>query len=290
MRWVLWVWALVAPCAAWAEAGTLCSEGRHGHAFCIRPAHFAFDLCHTLQGEAARHGLDPGFFTRLIWQESRFDPNALSPANAMGIAQFIASTAKLRGLADPYTPAAALEASARYLAHLTQEFGNPGLAAAAYNAGEDRAGRFLAMQSGLPRETTDYVQIITGLAAEDWRDAPPRSHDFRLDNTRAFLPACLALAHKRRVTPLKPPAPRLKPWGVHIAFGTSRNAALAAVRRNTRTCKSMVSGEKIDFVRDKRRKIYVIARIGHDSRDSATDFCIKLAQSGCRCRVYRTAK
>ena len=65
-------------------------------------------------------GLDAGFFARLIWQESRFDPNALSHANARGIAQFIPSTALLRGLKDPYNPADALEHSAHYLAEMAR--------------------------------------------------------------------------------------------------------------------------------------------------------------------------
>ncbi|MEP4199046.1 MAG: lytic transglycosylase domain-containing protein [Aliishimia sp.] len=272
----------------------MCSKGRFGHAFCIRPSQFSFDLCHSLAGEAERHGLAPGFLTRLIWQESRFDPNALSPANAMGIAQFIASTAALRGLQDPFNPGEALEASARYLAFLTQEFGNPGLAAAAYNAGEGRAARFLSRQSGLPQETINYVQIITGLSAETWRDTPPKSADFRLGKEKPFIAACLDLAKRRRITPLAPIPPALKPWGVHLAFGTSKSTARAALQRNTRTCRSTVRNETIDYIRDARRtsnrKRYTIARIGRNSRENATQLCLKLSRSGCRCRVYKTAK
>lgn len=294
MRWALYLLMFLLPLPAAAEPGALCSQGRFGHSHCLRPSHFSFDLCHTLQGEAARHGLDPGFFTRLIWQESRFDPNAISPADAMGIAQFIDSTAKLRGLSDPFNPGEALEASAQYLAFLVQEFGNPGLAAVAYNAGEARAGRFLARQSGLPRETVNYVQIITGVSAEVWRDTPPKAHDFRLSKIQLFIPACLELAQNRRITPLKPPPPALKPWGVHLAFGTSRKAARDAFRRNTRTCRSLVQKEKIDLISDSRRtanrKNYLIARIGRNSRDGATKLCLALSRSGCRCRVYPTAR
>ena len=269
----------------------MCSPGRFGHAQCLRPSHFAFDLCHTLKNEATRHGLDPGFFTRLIWQESRFDPNAISPANAMGIAQFIASTAKLRGLLDPFNPGDALESSAQYLAFLTQEFGNHGLAAVAYNSGEVRAAGFLARQGGLPRETINYVQIITGITAEDWRDEPPAAHDFRLDKDTGFLPACLKLAQNRRITPLKPVPPNIKPWGVQIAFGKSRNAARAAVKRNTRSCRQIMSGERVDYLRVKNRAQgrpgYFMARIGRNSRANATKLCRSLSRSGCRCRVFR---
>ena len=87
--------------------------------------------------------MDIGFFARLIWQESRFDPNALSHADARGIAQFIPSTALLRGLKDPYNPADALEHSAQYLAEMVRRYGNEGMAAIGYNGGERRAEGFL---------------------------------------------------------------------------------------------------------------------------------------------------
>ncbi|MCO4825474.1 MAG: transglycosylase SLT domain-containing protein, partial [Amylibacter sp.] len=79
----------------------------------IRTAHSAFDTCQALRDVSRTHGLDAGFFTRLIWQESRFDPNALSPAGAQGIAQFMPQTAKLRGLSASYNPALALDHSAQ---------------------------------------------------------------------------------------------------------------------------------------------------------------------------------
>lgn len=291
MRFWLLILLLMAPRAGWAEPGTMCSPGRFGHIQCMRPSHFAFDLCQTLEKQARRHGLDPGFFTRLIWQESRFDPNAVSPARAMGIAQFIASTAALRGLKDPFNPGDALESSAEYLGFLQTTFGNPGLAAVAYNSGESRAARFMAGQSGLPRETVNYVQIITGLSAERWRDDPPSGHDFGLEDARAFMPACLSLAQGRRITPLGPVPARIKPWGVQIAFGTTRSRAHASVKRNTRACRRIVAGESIDYIRVKHRaqgrKGYLMARIGRNSRSNAVKLCRRLLRSGCKCRVFR---
>ena len=133
---------------------------------CIRAEHDAFDICQALRDVSRKHGLDAGFFTRLIWQESRFDPNALSPAGAQGIAQFIPSTAKLRGLNAAYNPADALDHSAQYLVKLVDRFGNAGLAAVAYNGGETRAANFVARTNGLATETINYVDIITGHSAE----------------------------------------------------------------------------------------------------------------------------
>jgi hypothetical protein len=54
------------------------------------------------------------------------------------------------------------------LRKLHNEFGNLGLAAAAYNAGSGRIQKWLSGRSTLPRETRAYVRIITGNNAENW--------------------------------------------------------------------------------------------------------------------------
>jgi hypothetical protein len=59
-------------------------------------------ICDLIETHAAAHSLPPDFFARLIWKESRFDPAAVSPAGAEGIAQFMPGTAALRGLTDPF--------------------------------------------------------------------------------------------------------------------------------------------------------------------------------------------
>jgi len=292
LRWCLFLLFLALPRPVWAEPGTLCSEGRFGHPFCIRPSHVAFDLCHTMLGEARRHRLHPGFFTRLIWQESLFDRNAISHADARGIAQFIDSTAALRGLRDVYNPAESLEASAQYLAFLVRKFGNEGLAAVAYNAGEGRAARFKARKSGLPDETINYVIKITGLPAEVWRAAPPRRRKFPLVRGKSFMDGCLHLARRRKNSDLVPLHPPLRAWGVHLGFGTSQRTAKISLFRNTKTCRSLMNGEVIDYIPDARSnatgKRYLIARIGRDTQDQAVAFCLRLSKSGCRCRVYET--
>ena len=101
----------------------------------------ATTVCQTIDQGAATYSLPVDFFTRLIWRESRLQPDAVSPAGAEGIAQFMPGTAALRGLADPFDTATAIDASAHYLADLTAEFGNLGLAAAAYNAGRTASPR-----------------------------------------------------------------------------------------------------------------------------------------------------
>jgi hypothetical protein len=77
-------------------------------------------------------------------------------------------TAAEVGLDDPFDPFKALPASAKFLRKLHDEFGNLGLAAAAYNAGSGRIRKWLSGRGALPRKTRDYVRIITGNAAENW--------------------------------------------------------------------------------------------------------------------------
>ena len=295
MRWwvnlaCLWLASALWPGFARAEPGTMCSTGKWGHVQCIRPSHFVHDACQAIDIFARANGLPPGFFARLIWQESRFDPNALSHADARGIAQFIDSTAALRGLSDSYNPAEALEHSADYLGELSQRYGNPGLAAVAYNGGERRADGLVAKTGGLARETVNYVQIITGLPAETWRDDPPEGHDFRLQGDVPFRAACHDLARNRRLTAYPEPEPAVKPWGVQLAFGTSVDAARRKYSEKTRSCAALVKGETVDYVYEKSRASprggYYMARIGRDDRDAAWRYCSQLKNRGCICAVY----
>ena len=107
-------------------------------------------LCNALGAAAQENDLPIVFFTRLIWQESRFDPMAVSRAGAQGVAQFMPDTAMRRGLSDPFDPLEAIPKSAKLLRDLRSEFGNLGLAAAAYNAGSGRVHDWLAGRRGLP--------------------------------------------------------------------------------------------------------------------------------------------
>src|SRR5690349_19648716 len=102
------------------------------------------EICSTVASAAMANDLPVFFFLRLIWQESRFDPLAISRAGAQGIAQFMPRVAAAMGLNDPFDPEQALPKSARFLRTLHEQFGNIGLAAAAYNAGARRIQDWLA--------------------------------------------------------------------------------------------------------------------------------------------------
>src|SRR5215813_9447959 len=134
-------------------------------------------ICTTLAAAAQDNDLPLSFFSNLIWQESRFALRAMSPAGAQGIAQFMPKTAAAVGLDDPFDPRQALPASARLLHDLQQRYGNVGLAAAAYNAGEGRVNGWLHRGGVLPQETRNYVLIITGVPVEQWKgvDGGPQS-------------------------------------------------------------------------------------------------------------------
>jgi hypothetical protein len=125
-------------------------------------------ICQTISDAALANGLPVGFLARLLWTESGFRSTATSPAGAEGVAQFMPETAARRGLADPRDPLQSIQQAARLLIELGRQFGNLGLAAAAYNAGSARVAKWLQGASALPVETRFYVLAITGRSPEDW--------------------------------------------------------------------------------------------------------------------------
>jgi soluble lytic murein transglycosylase-like protein len=108
---------------------------------------------------AEKHGVPADLFLRLVHQESRFNPNAVSHAGAIGLAQLMPGTAAILRV-DPRIPAQNLDGGARYLRQQYEEFGSWRLALAAYNAGPGAVKK----HGGIPpyRETVDYVRIIAG--------------------------------------------------------------------------------------------------------------------------------
>ena len=245
-------------------------------------------LCAALEAAAKRNDLPFPFFARLIWQESRFDPLARSPAGAQGVAQFMPATAAERGLLDPFEPTRALDESAAYLKELRARFGNLGLAAAAYNAGPGRLGRFLAGEAGLPRETIDYVVIVTGFAVEDWRGASPPS----LPAEPSF--SCLAFAGsaggRHTVPGDEPGQPPPKAWAVILVGSFNKPAALAEWQLIRARFADTLG--PLPFVLRRRRMPEAPARkyivqIENDSRAASQQLCRKLEQGGGSCVVLR---
>lgn len=114
------------------------------------------------------YGLDPALLWAVAMTESSLDPRAVSPVGAMGLMQLMPGTARLLGCADPFDPAQNVDAGARYLRQLLDQFGDVALALAAYNAGPHVVERY----GGIPpyRETVAYVEKVQRL----WREVRER--------------------------------------------------------------------------------------------------------------------
>jgi hypothetical protein len=257
-------------------------------------------MCLMIESAAKAEGLPLDFFTRVIWQESRFQPDAVGPAtrngeHAEGIAQFMPGTASERRLLDPFDPVQALPKSAEFLAELRREFGNLGLAAAAYNAGPRRVREWIEGTGSMPAQTRAYVFAITGVPVDDWKnasDAERKSNDPAISGCHDLM-ALLDRAPNPFVAGL---AQHVKlgadrPWGVQLAAGFSRNRALAAYARAMKRL-SPVIGDRDPMLlgsiwRSRGTRTFYQVRIGTDTRAAANELCSRIRHAGGACLVLR---
>ncbi|HET9715428.1 MAG TPA: lytic transglycosylase domain-containing protein [Pseudolabrys sp.] len=210
-------------------------------------AHSRPEICKAVVDAAESNDLPIPFFIRLLFQESRFRPDAVSPAGAQGIAQFMPATAADVGLQNPFDPLQAVAASARLLRDLVRQFGNFGLAAAAYNAGPKRIQDWIAKKEKLPRETRHYVKTITGVPAEKWTEPAPGNPMHTLPEQVPCQYAAGAIAMDNphpsgdlRAAP-QSVGPSEKPASKHsVASATPRRS----IRRAPRTPKAQVARTK----------------------------------------------
>lgn len=252
---------------------------------------FATSVCAAIDKASTEFNLDRIFFTRLLWKESLFDPNAESPKGAQGIAQFMPDTAERRNLIDPFDPLAAIVASASFLADLKKDFGNVGLAAAAYNAGERRIGRWLAGTSSLPDETEDYVAYITGKIADEWKDKTANHAMPPLGKTGDFSSQCIALA-SREVNPTSGVSRgKSQPWGALLAADFNEGRALGLFKRLKLRFPKILDGAQPFVIRKKnlsrgtRKMAFVM--VGAKTREGAQELCAKYTAAGLSCVVRK---
>ncbi len=113
----------------------------------------------TAKDAARRHGVPEDLFLRLVQQESGWNPGAVSPKGATGLAQLMPETARMLGV-DINDPEENLQGGARYLRRMYDKFGSWKLALAAYNAGPGAVDE----HDGIPpyAETIAYVAAIHG--------------------------------------------------------------------------------------------------------------------------------
>ncbi len=245
-------------------------------------------VCEALATAAAANDLPLDVFTRLIWQESRFQPDAISRKGAQGIAQFMPATAKSNGLDNPFDPLQAIAKSAQLLRDLRREFGNLGLAAAAYNAGSGRVHDWLGGRRPLPPETRAYVHVVTGRAVGEWagRQAGPVVTT-AVETPRCDLPATASIRPKPDAS--VPSPERIKAWGVEVVGGPTPALALARYREWRSKYAALVADREPHVVMRGIAGAMGAARVrlGEDTRAGADKLCAALRAAGTYCDVLR---
>jgi len=248
-------------------------------------------ICRLIDSSARAQGLPVSFLTRLIWQESNFQPNATSPAGAQGIAQFMPGTAGERGLADPFDPESAIPKAAALLADLQQRFGNLGLAAAAYNAGAGRVAKWLAGGGDLPIETQDYVSIVTRHPVDEWSAGAAT----KLTEETVFPDSsCVqnVAAVRRKEPMLFAHSAFWAPWGVQISGSFSKGAALAAYQRARGAYAAVLGGVEPMIIggllRSRGFRPFYRVRAPAPTREAANALCDRLLKVGGACVVLRS--
>jgi Transglycosylase SLT domain/SPOR domain len=257
-------------------------------------------MCLMIESAAKASDLPLEFFARVIWQESRFRSDAVGPMTrrgqrAQGIAQFMPGTASERGLLDPFNPVQALPKSAEFLAELRSQFGNLGLAAAAYNAGPRRVQEWLAGSGGMPQETRSYVLAITGSAIEDWARAGKggKAPERMPTSSCRELMALLKQAPSPFVTELEQRIVlgAAKVWGVQLAAGFSRDKALAMYGRAVSRLSSVIGDRDPSILASRLRNrgpaTFYQVRFGADTRGEADDLCNRIRKAGGACFVLK---
>jgi hypothetical protein len=171
--WEPWHFGFVdgpGPCSAAGDSvGTRRPDGQLGAA--DLPAFVPARFRQPLARAASRWNVPAALLAAQLMAESGFNPFAVSPAGARGIAQFMPGTAAAYGLDDPFDAAAAIDAQAHLMSDLLRDFGEIPLALAAYNAGPAPVAA-CGCVPGYP-ETQAYVSRILGLLGGAGAVAPP---------------------------------------------------------------------------------------------------------------------
>jgi hypothetical protein len=261
-------------------------------------------VCRTIERSAQAAHLPVDFMTRVIWRESSFRPGVVSRAGAEGIAQFMPTTAQARGLADPFDPEQAIPKAARLLADLRQRFGNLGVAAAAYNAGEGRVAQWLHGQGGLPAETRRYVRFVTGRNPDEWIASGNSNAAAGATGAETVEPQpCLVVTAELRrgggggsggsSSGGVVAAELWAPWGVQLSGNFSKSLALAAFDR-ARTRYAGVIGDTRPMIigrllRSRGTRPFYQVRLPAASRIVAEQLCGRIQSIGGACVAMPSA-
>jgi hypothetical protein len=244
--------------------------------------------CRIVESAAHSAHLPVALLTRLVWVESRFQAGVVSSAGAQGVAQFMPETAAERGLADPFDPEQAIPMAAKFLVDLDQQFGNIGLATAAYNAGPARVAGWLAGSGDLPRQTQVYVFLLTGRTAEDW--AAQRRDATTTDET-VDRRSCMDVTATLRMEEGAEQA-AVAPWGVQLAGNFSKATALASFER-ARQRYSRILGDLPPMIigtrlRSRGTRPFYRVLVPASSRAEADQVCHAIMMAGGACVALRS--
>jgi soluble lytic murein transglycosylase-like protein len=259
------------------------------------PRYVQQSVCLLLESAARANGLPVEFFARLIWRESRFQPAAVGPStrngrHALGIAQFMPKTAAERNLLDPFNPVAALPKAAEFLKDLRDQFGNLGLAAAAYNAGPGRVRAWIAGTASMPAQTRAYVEAVTGNTIDEW--AAARNTETMAESGEG----CEIL-----MATLKQPATTFlaalqlhvvtgaaQPWGAILGARRSRPEILDRYAALQRQFANVLAGRDPILLERRSGSLprYQV-RVGAKTRAAANDICKNIRMAGGACVVLR---
>jgi soluble lytic murein transglycosylase-like protein len=148
--------------ASAARGGSQSRGGSGGGGDAAEPPAFVPDQWRdALVRASAKWNVPVELLAAQLYAESNFNPFAISPAGAKGLAQFTPGTARAYGLANPFDGAASIDAQAHLMHDLLAKYKTAALALAAYNAGGAAVERF----HGVPpfAETQGYVAKVLGL-------------------------------------------------------------------------------------------------------------------------------
>ena len=251
-------------------------------------------VCLLVESAARYNELPVEFFVRLIWQESRFRPTAIGPStrsgkHALGIAQFMPGTAAERNLLDPFNPIEALPKAAEFLKDLRGQFGNLGLAAAAYNAGPGRVRAWLAGKASMPAQTRAYVEAVTGNSIDAWaagRDVKGEAGEVSCETLMAKLkqpPTTFLAALQQHVV-----TGAIQPWGAILGADKSRAEILDRYAALQQRFAAVLAGrDPILLERGRGALPRYQVRVGAEPRAAANDVCKRIHLAGGDCVVLR---
>jgi SPOR domain len=241
-------------------------------------------LCLMIESAAKANDLPLQYFARMIWQEGHFEVDG-EPASAAMRAWRL----------DPFNPVQALPRAAEFLSELRAQFGNLGLATAAYRLGPAQLRAWLTGRTAIPREARDYVLSVTGMSVDDWvgagrgaglRDVagPAGCRDLIAWLKTAPTPFVSKLEERTRLSVAKP-------WGVQLAAGFDRDQALGIYAREMRRLRPVIGDQDTSLLagiyRSRGTRPFYQVRIGADTRPVAERLCDRIRVAGGACFVQR---